>query len=103
MSADGRQVAPGPGVAIYEFTGAMMNGVGTPPGTGPRFGGGRDAGDPVDLGTGLFVLRKTDLHLPGALPLALTRTYRPNDSQVRPFGRGSSRPGLSGKQRKHGR
>lgn len=55
------------------------------PGTSP---GGTKGGEPVDLATGLFTLEKTDLVLPGRLPLVLTRTYRSGDTQVGPFGIG---------------
>src|SRR3989304_4439352 len=73
---DGRQIPPDPEVTIYEFTGALA----TPPGLGyaPALAGARlSGGDPVDLGTGLFVMRKTDLVLPDLIPIVLTRTYRP--------------------------
>lgn len=55
---------------------------------------GSDAtdGDPVDLGTGLFIYRKTDLFLPDVIPLVLTRTYRQNDFDYRNFGQGSPNP-----------
>jgi Domain of unknown function (DUF6531) len=46
----------------------------------------------VDLSTGLFVLTKTDLAIAGAPPLALTRTYRQNDSASRAFGIGTNHP-----------
>ena len=55
------------------------------PATSP---GGTKGGEPVDLATGLFTLEKTDLVLPGRLPLVLTRTYRSGDTQVGPFGIG---------------
>jgi hypothetical protein len=84
----GRQVVPDPGVAIYEFTGAMINTGNTPPATGPAPGGGPRGGDPVDVATGLFVFEKTDLVLPDVLPVALRRTYRPADPAGRPFGIG---------------
>jgi RHS repeat-associated protein len=86
----GRQVIPNPGVSIYEFTGAMINTGQTPPPQGPSPFGGPLSGDPVDLGTGLFILEKTDLSLSDVLPLTLRRTYRPNDAAVRPFGIGST-------------
>lgn len=54
--------------------------------------GGPSRGEPVDLASGLFVLQKTDLVLPGRLPLALTRTYRTLDSSPGPFGLGTSHP-----------
>jgi len=49
-------------------------------------------GDPVNLGTGLFVNRKTDLVLPDTIPISLTRTYRQNDSASRAFGFGATHP-----------
>ena len=36
------------------------------------------------------MLTKTDLVLPGPLPIVLTRTYRTRDTAVRPFGRGAT-------------
>ncbi|MBI2526322.1 MAG: RHS repeat protein [Candidatus Rokubacteria bacterium] len=86
---DGRQIVPDPKVAIYEFTGAMA----ADPGLGyaPALAGARlSGGDPVDLATGLFVLRKTDLVVPDLIPIVLTRTYRPGDGQSRAFGFGMS-------------
>ena len=90
VTPDGTQIVPDPDVRIYEFTGAMIGSTGNPPSTGPAAGGGANDGDPVDLGTGLFVLNKTVLALPDTLPLALTRTYRPGDNASRSFGVGSS-------------
>ena len=46
----------------------------------------------VDLHSGLFVLRQTDLFVPDVMPLVLTRTYRPWDSNVRAFGAGTNHP-----------
>jgi RHS repeat-associated protein len=92
VDAGGRQVVPDPGVQIYEFTGAMLATAGrNPPPKGPTQGGA-SGGDPVDLSTGLFVMRKTDLVLPDVLPIALTRTYRNDDSETRPFGIGCTHP-----------
>ena len=62
------------------------------PATAPTPGGDAWDGDSVDLSTGVFVHRKTDLYLDGAIPIALTRTYRSGDSGARPFGIGSSHP-----------
>ena len=45
-------------------------------------------GDPVDLATGFFTSRKTDLVFPGPFPLVLTRTYRTGDTFAGPFGVG---------------
>lgn len=92
VSPDGRQVIPDPGVAIYEFSGIMISGGGNPPPNGPNTGGGPDGedGDPVDLGTGLFVMEKTDVLLHDTMPLELKRTYRPGDNNTRAFGIGST-------------
>ena len=46
----------------------------------------------VDLHSGLFVLRQTDLFVPDVMPLVLTRTYRPWDFSVRAFGIGTNHP-----------
>jgi RHS repeat-associated protein len=92
VTPDGRQVTPAHGVEIYEFSGAMIvTGGRTEPDLDPPKDGSSGA-DPVDLATGLFVMQKTDLFLPDVLPLALTRTYRNEDSAVRPFGVGSTHP-----------
>lgn len=94
---NGQQVVPDPGVKIYEFTGAMINS-GRSPGGGGRnhcdpkrecCDNGKD-GNPVDLGTGLKIEAVTDLTLSDVVPLTLTRTYRPGDANVRPFGIGAT-------------
>jgi RHS repeat-associated protein len=90
VGADGRQVVPDPGVGLYEFTGAMFNTGYTPPATAAPPGDCRHDGDPVDLATGLLLVENTDLSLPDVLPLSLTRTYRPGDPAVRPFGIGTN-------------
>ena len=91
VSEDGRQVVPDPGVAIYEFTGAMVAYPNNAPPEGPPPGGCEgQAGDPVDCYTGLFLHSRTDLSLPGTLPIAVTRTYRPRDTISRAFGLGTN-------------
>jgi hypothetical protein len=47
-------------------------------------------GEPVELSTGAFVLTKTDLVLPGRVPLVVTRTYRAGTSNPGPFGLGTT-------------
>ena len=80
VTADGKQVVPDPGVVVWEFTGAMLSPFGYIAALfGPILKGFGLDGDPVDLQTGLFVLRKVDLALPDTMPLTLTRTYRPGD------------------------
>ena len=46
----------------------------------------REGGEPVDLASGVFVLEKTDLTIPGRAPIVFTRTYRSDDTRVGPFG-----------------
>jgi YD repeat-containing protein len=86
-------VNPDPATRLYSFTGAMINGGGNPggPGRPPGDCSGND-GDPVNLTTGLFVLESTDLVVPDVLPIALTRTYRSQDQEARPFGYGTIHP-----------
>jgi len=86
VSKDRKTVVPNPGVEIYQFTGAMVESSGGP----PTWPGQAGRGDPVDLSTGLFVYKKTDLVLPDVIPLTLERAYRQNDNQSRPFGIGAS-------------
>jgi RHS repeat-associated protein len=91
VSADGSQIVPNPGVLLYEFTGAMVaNQPQWAPPNSPQPGPNPQDGDPVDLSTGLFVYRKTDLALPDVIPVRLTRVYRPNDSISRAFGIGTT-------------
>ncbi len=63
------------------------------PGGGPSGGPGGPGptgGDPVDLATGFLTLSKTDLVLPGIIPLVIERTYRTNLTNAGPFGLGTS-------------
>jgi len=92
VSANGRQIIPDPGVVLYEFTGAMISNPSNAPPDGPEPCNECKDGDPVDLGTGLFVHNATDLVIPDTLPLSLTRTYRPRDTVSRPFGIGATHP-----------
>src|SRR5207247_1844886 len=45
-------------------------------------------GEPVDLVTGRFVVNKTDLVLPGRIPIAIQRTYRSENSIASALGIG---------------
>jgi RHS repeat-associated protein len=92
VAEDGRQIVPNAGVTVYEFTGAMVASPGLAPALWAAVGNLLRLGDPVDPGTGLFVMQKTDLALPDVFPIVLTRTYRPQDSTSRAFGIGSSHP-----------
>ncbi len=114
VNAAATQVTPDASTRIYELTGAMFNGAGgqptstgplPPPGKGrrPGFpsnnnsphkpgdpGNTPKGGEPVDLGTGLFVLAQTDLSVSDVIPLEVERTYRQNDTNSRDFGVGST-------------
>lgn len=92
VTPDGRQILPGRGVRVWEFSGAMVSGGegGLPPDQGPPPDGGPSGGDPVDLSTGLFVYGKTDFALPDVMPIRLTRVCRQNDNALRAFGLGCS-------------
>jgi len=89
VSGDGKQSIPDPGVAIYQFTGAMIAQPETAPEEGPPEGGACGL-DPVDFYTGLFLHQRTDLVLHDVLPIELSRTYRQRDARVRAFGLGTS-------------
>ena len=92
VTPDGSQILPNPGVVVYEFTGAMVGlGLRFAPSIGPRVADpyGSD-GEPVDLSTGLFVHRRTDLTVQGVIPIHVERAYRPADTRLRPFGIGSN-------------
>ncbi len=90
VSANGQQVIPDPNVRVWEFTGAMITTEREAPEKAPRNGASTTAGDPVDLYTGLFVYKHTDLSVPDSLmPIALTRTYRPEDDNSYSFGVGA--------------
>jgi RHS repeat-associated protein len=95
VTPDARQVTPDPRTRIYTFTGAMINGGSSPASETLPPGECRArscAGDPVNLTTGLFTLDETDVILSDVLPIALTRTYRTRDVDVRPFGVGTTHP-----------
>jgi RHS repeat-associated protein len=88
VSADGRHIVPDAGVTIRVFTCASIGDPTTAPAPNPPACNNCTDGEPVDLGTGLFVYDKTDLALPDTIPIALTRTYRTKDTLSRPFGIG---------------
>ncbi len=89
VSKDGRQVIPDPGVAIYEFTGAMVSLPTNAPSEGPAPGLCKEE-DPVDCGTGLFLNEATDLVVDDVMPLVLSRSYRPQDNNSGGFGIGTN-------------
>ncbi|MGH8546891.1 MAG: DUF6531 domain-containing protein, partial [Gammaproteobacteria bacterium] len=95
VTEDGKQIIPDPGISIYEFTGAMAGDLSDRPEPVPpcphKDKSKCEKGDPVNLATGLFILRKTDLYVPDdIMPISFTRTYRPRDTMSRAFGIGTS-------------
>ena len=89
VSADAKQIIPDPGVAIYEFTGAMVADPSAAPAEGPVVNGCR-CGDPVDMFTGLFLNESTDLQVNDVIPLSVARSYRQRDTGSRAFGIGTN-------------
>lgn len=89
VSADAREIAPESGTQLWTFDGAMVSLPDNAPYPAPKLGNPAD-GEPVDLQTGLFINRKSDLALDDVIPLVLTRAYRPGDSLSRAFGIGTS-------------
>ncbi|MFZ6735055.1 DUF6531 domain-containing protein, partial [Undibacterium sp. Ji42W] len=89
VSADAKQIIPDAGIAIYEFTGAMVAVPSTAPAEGPVVAGCR-CGDPVDMYTGLFLNESTDLVVNDIIPLKVSRSYRQRDTDSRSFGIGTS-------------
>lgn len=84
VSPDGSRIVSNPGVGIQRFCGVcglacFVSRQQKQPNNNPS---GPAGGDPVKLGIGVFTVEKTDLVLPGRLPVAIGRTYNPFD----PFG-----------------
>ena len=85
VSADGSQVVSDPGFGLPRFAWHFWD----------RIRAGLQwlrktvfGGDPVDLATGRFSVDKTDLVLPGRLPVSLQRSYRSDDTRAGLFGLG---------------
>lgn len=92
VTPDGRRIVPDAGVVLYELSGAMVANPNNAPPEGPPECDECTDGDPVDLSTGLFLYEQTDLIVRDTLPISVTRTYRPRDTVVRPFGIGTTHP-----------
>ena len=88
VAEDGLQVYPDPKVEIYEFTGAMAQLLDA--GASPH---GPYGADPVDLATGMFVMRQTDLRPAGRCSRSCCGgRYRSGDTISRAFGVGGNHP-----------
>jgi RHS repeat-associated protein len=87
VTAAGSTVVPDSGV-VFNSTAGIAVTCAPIPYNGPNCCGPQD-GDPVDLGTGLFQYKKTDLYEPDVIPIELTRVYRQSDPIARDFGVGT--------------
>jgi RHS repeat-associated protein len=87
VTGDSKMIVPDANTQIFSFDGAMVSLPDNAPPYGPK---GPDCCDPVNLQTGLFVYRKTDLALQDVIPISLRRTYRQADYVSRAFGYGTS-------------
>ena len=99
VSADGQQVVPDPGVAIYEFSGAMVSLPSNAPADGPcddcqpEPGLGDAPDNPagyVDPSTGLLDNSEVDMTVPDTIPIQVARSYRQQDMTSRGFGIGTN-------------
>jgi RHS repeat-associated protein len=88
VSADGGQIVPDPEVQFFRVKCAL--GLGGAANFIGRILAGLTGGDPVDLGTGLFTMDKTDLVLPDVVPIVVQRSYRQGDTERRSFGVGQT-------------
>jgi len=90
VTRNGKQVVPDPGVVIYEFSGAMINSGFIDWLIGKFWDLWNYDGDPVNLNSGIFVHERTDLVLPGPMPITFNRVYNSNDTVSRSFGIGAT-------------
>ncbi|MEW6247649.1 MAG: DUF6531 domain-containing protein, partial [Nitrospirota bacterium] len=92
VSPDGRSIIPDPGVGQPRFCYAYWTHYAATNITQkcPQDGQNCTAADPVDVTSGVFTLEKTDMVLPGVLPVHITRTYRSKAEGIGPFGQGAS-------------
>lgn len=91
VSNDGKHIVPDSGVRIRMLTCAAFGPAVIAAALWSILGNLAWVGEPVDLGTGLFVYEKTDVVLPDVIPIVLTRTYRQSDPNTpRPFGMAAS-------------
>jgi RHS repeat-associated protein len=85
VSADGRQVVSDPGTGLprlaWHWWDRLRDFL-------KQLGKSTTGGEPVDLATGAFFSDKTDLVLPGRMPIAIQRSYRSDDMRPGFFGVG---------------
>ena len=92
VTADGKQIRFDRGTRQYELTssGICIGCVMAASGVGGFFKGFTMGGDPIDLATGVFSHKHTDLVERGSPQLDVSRVYRSNDPYSRAFGIGNS-------------
>ncbi len=91
VSGDGKKIVPNPDVGLrYLNCLTFWSPFNWFPNSWVPPGDDAWDGDPVHLGTGLFVHKKTDLVVPDTIPIVLTRVYRQKDTATRQFGIGFS-------------
>jgi RHS repeat-associated protein len=87
VSADGRQICSNAGYGLPRFAWHFVS-CGSSSGTGASGSGG----EPVDIATGQFMVNKTDLVVPGLMPISLRRNYLSGNNADGPFGIGTVNP-----------
>jgi hypothetical protein len=91
VSQDGRSIVPDPGVGTPQFCYVYFADVAsTNTQRCPPDAQSCTAADPVDVSSGVFSMEKTDMVLPGVLPVHITRIYRSKSEGIGPFGQGGS-------------
>ena len=89
VTDDQQKIIPTPDTQLFMLS---CSPAGNPPGaaplTYPTPGNETSDGEPVDLGTGLYVSRVTDFYIPDTIPIQFSRVYRPGDTATpaRSFG-----------------
>ncbi|MEK7717753.1 MAG: DUF6531 domain-containing protein, partial [Pseudomonadota bacterium] len=82
VTPDGKYIVSDPGVGIPKFCCGATAWGGTSASVESSSPEGKcgQAGDPVDVATGYFIHEKTDMHIPGIIPVNITRYYRSRES-----------------------
>jgi RHS repeat-associated protein len=91
VSDDGTRIEPLPGTGLPRFccgAALYLPNAKNSPSNSPDDSENED-GDPVDLGTGYFILRKTDLVVKWRIPVVIRRYWRSGDATAGPFGPGT--------------
>ncbi len=93
VSPDGKQVLPDAGIGQAQFCYTyfdLKDNTDAPRKCEADDPNCVNPGDPVDVSSGVFSYQKTDLVLPGVIPVVITRYYRTIASGIGPFGQAGS-------------